>query len=75
VANEEQFFSDSNKDQKRRYEEMMIHEQIWNMMAENSEAEIIDAEFAYIVLRILMDPANLSPEEAGELLQGFYPLI
>jgi hypothetical protein len=70
VENEEQFYSSTSKDQKRRYDEMMMHEQIWNILSTDEEAEFIDTEFAYIIFRILLDPANLSHEETAQLLDG-----
>ncbi len=49
----------------------MMHEQIWNVLAENEESEIVDTEFVYILFRILLDPANLAPEEAAQLLEEY----
>ena len=48
----------------------MMHEQVWNLLADSEDAETIDTEQVYLVFRILLDPANLSPEEAAHLMEG-----
>jgi hypothetical protein len=49
---------------------MVFHEQLWNLLAENEDDENINTEFVFVVLRILLDPANLSPEETASILQS-----
>jgi len=49
---------------------MVIHEEVWKLLADNEEAEYVDTEFVYIFLRILLDPANLAPAETVKILQG-----
>ena len=49
---------------------MMIHEQLWNLCAENIDSDTIDTEIVYIVLRILLDPAALPSNEVAKLLEG-----
>ena len=49
---------------------MVIHEEVWKLLADNEETEYVDTEFVYIFFRILMDPANLSHSETVKILQG-----
>jgi len=71
LENEEQFFSGSPEDQKRRFQEMVIHEEVWKLLADNEETEYVDTEFVYIFFRILLDPANLSHSETVKILQEY----
>lgn len=48
----------------------MFHEQLWSLLVENDTDETINSEFVFVVLRILLDPANLPPEETAAILQG-----
>ena len=41
------------------------------MFAENEDSERIDAEFVFIVMRILLDPANLPPRETSLILEPY----
>jgi len=50
---------------------MVIHEEVWKLLADNEEAEYVDTEFVYIFLRILLDPANLAPAETVKILQEY----
>ena len=43
-----------------------MHEQVWMLLCGYKELELVDAEFVYIVFRLLMDPSNLSSEDTGE---------
>ncbi len=49
---------------------MVIHEEVWKLLADNEETEYVDTEFVYIFFRILLDQANLSHSETVKILQG-----
>lgn len=49
---------------------MVVHEEIWKLLAEDEEAEYIEGEFLYVALRIMLDPANLPPSKISKILQG-----
>jgi hypothetical protein len=71
LENEEQFFSNQAKDQKLRYREMIMHEQVWNILTHKMDTDTIDAEFVYILFRILLDPAQLPIEEISKILEDY----
>jgi len=71
LENEEQFFSNAGKDQKQRYREMVMHEQLWNILSHKTDEELIDAEFVYILFRILLDPAQLPVDEISKILEDY----
>jgi len=71
LENEEQFYSNATKDQKLRYREMLMHEQLWNHLSHKTDTEVIDAEFVYILFRILLDPAQLPIEEISKILEDY----
>lgn len=50
---------------------MLIHEQIWMLLTNQRDVEYVDAEFTYIVLRLLLDPASLGVGELAKMLDDY----
>jgi hypothetical protein len=50
---------------------MVLHEQLWMLLADYKEVDHIDAEFAYIIFRLLLDPANLTLDESSKMLGDY----
>ena len=71
MENEEQFYEKQGKNEKLRYREMIMHEQIWMLLSHKTEIEYADAEYVYIVFRILLDPAQLPIEEISKILEDY----
>ena len=51
---------------------MEVHEQLWNTVCESETDEIVESERVYILLRILLDPADLPHLETGRIIQSTF---
>ncbi len=65
------FFSHENRQQKRRYEEMVLHEQIWKKLAGCRNQHKINIELVYSFFRIILDPARIPSADVAAILQQY----
>ncbi len=70
LSNEELFFSDKETHLKRRYAEMVMHEQVWLLLTNCSpEAETVHSELVYSFFRLLLDPVHMPAKKLAYVLE------
>ena len=71
LENQELFYSNNAKDQKRRYEEMIFHEQIWRCLNKGSNNDTVNIELVYSFFRITLDPIRVPPSDVALILKQY----
>jgi hypothetical protein len=65
------FFSHEARQQKRRYEEMVLHEQIWKKLTNKKSQTKINIELIYSFFRIILDPARIPSADVAIILEQY----
>lgn len=71
LENQELFYSNKAKDQKRRYEEMIFHEQIWRCLNKRGSKSTLNIELVYSFFRITLDPIRVPASDVTMILQQY----
>eukprot|EP01017_Pseudomicrothorax_dubius_P016654 TRINITY_DN1886_c0_g1_i2.p1 TRINITY_DN1886_c0_g1~~TRINITY_DN1886_c0_g1_i2.p1 ORF type:complete len:685 (-),score=193.71 TRINITY_DN1886_c0_g1_i2:1634-3688(-) len=68
----ELFYSEKARDQQRRYDEMLLHEQTWARLTNGRPmAPEVNVELVYAFFRVMLDPATLTLEELAYITDDY----